>query len=38
MSNKAGVLDEMRRLAPKPRTRVLSVYAETSGIAYLVTP
>jgi SAM-dependent methyltransferase len=30
MSDKAGVLREMRRLAPRPRTRLLSVYAEAS--------
>ncbi len=30
MSDKAGVLHEMRRLAPRPQTRLLSVYAETS--------
>ena len=30
MSDKAGVLSEMRRLAPGPRTRLLSVYAEAS--------
>lgn len=30
MDDKTGVLREMRRLAPKPRTRFLSVYAETS--------
>jgi ubiquinone/menaquinone biosynthesis C-methylase UbiE len=30
MSDKTAVLDEMRRLAPKGRTRLLSVYAETS--------
>ena len=30
MRNKAGVLREMRRLAPIPRTRLLSVYAEAS--------
>jgi ubiquinone/menaquinone biosynthesis C-methylase UbiE len=30
MSDKADVLSEMRRLAPRPRTRLLSVYAETS--------
>lgn len=30
MSDKAGVLREMRRLAPRPHTRLLSVYAETS--------
>jgi hypothetical protein len=30
MSNKAGVLREMRRVAPKPYTRVLSVYSEAS--------
>jgi ubiquinone/menaquinone biosynthesis C-methylase UbiE len=30
MSDKIGVLNEMRRLAPKPETRLLSVYAEAS--------
>jgi len=30
MGNKAGVLNEMRRLAHKPQTRVLSVYGEAS--------
>ncbi len=30
MSDKAGALNEMRRLAPRPQTRLLSVYAETS--------
>jgi len=30
MSDKIGVLNEMRRLAPTPRTRLLSVYAEAS--------
>jgi ubiquinone/menaquinone biosynthesis C-methylase UbiE len=30
MGNKTGVLDEMRRLARTPHTRLLSVYAETS--------
>jgi SAM-dependent methyltransferase len=30
MSDKAGVLNEMRRLAPRPQTRLLSVYAEAS--------
>jgi len=30
MSDKAGVLKEMRRLAPRPKTRFLSVYAEAS--------
>lgn len=30
MSNKTAVLNEMRRLAPTPRTRLLSVYAEAS--------
>jgi ubiquinone/menaquinone biosynthesis C-methylase UbiE len=30
MSDKTGVLREMRRLAPAPRMRLLSVYAETS--------
>ena len=33
MSDKAGVLSEMRRLAPGPRTRLLSVYAEASVLA-----
>jgi ubiquinone/menaquinone biosynthesis C-methylase UbiE len=33
MSDKAGVLSEMRRLAPKPHTRLLSVYRETSVAA-----
>ena len=30
MSDKPGVLNEMRRTAPKPRMRLLSVYAEAS--------
>ncbi len=30
MSDKVGVLHEMRRLAPTPRTRLLSVFAEAS--------
>jgi SAM-dependent methyltransferase len=30
MRDKAGVLHEMRRLAPGPQTRLLSVYAEAS--------
>jgi ubiquinone/menaquinone biosynthesis C-methylase UbiE len=30
MSDKTAVLDEMRRLAPTPRMRLLSVYAEAS--------
>ncbi|MEA2725252.1 MAG: hypothetical protein QOH59_3023 [Gemmatimonadales bacterium] len=30
MSDKAGVLSEMRRLAPRPRTRLLSVFSEAS--------
>ncbi len=30
MSNRMGVLCEMRRLAPGPQTRLLSVYAEAS--------
>jgi SAM-dependent methyltransferase len=30
MSDKAGVLSEMRWLAPRPQTRLLSVYAEAS--------
>jgi len=30
MSDKAGVLNEMRRLAPGPQTRLLSVYGEGS--------
>jgi len=30
MSDKTGVLREMRRLAPKPHTRFLSVYSEAS--------
>ena len=31
MSDKRGVLDEMRRLAPKRGTRLLSVYSAASG-------
>jgi SAM-dependent methyltransferase len=30
MANKAGVLREMRRLAPRPYSRLLSVYSESS--------
>jgi ubiquinone/menaquinone biosynthesis C-methylase UbiE len=30
MGDKVGVLNEMRRLAPSPQTRLLSVYAEAS--------
>ena len=30
MSDKAGVLNEMRRLAPRPQTRLLSVFGEAS--------
>ena len=30
MSDKTGVLREMRRLAPNPHTRLLSVYSEAS--------
>jgi SAM-dependent methyltransferase len=30
MTDKAGVLREMRRLAPRPHTRLLSVYSEAS--------
>jgi SAM-dependent methyltransferase len=30
MADKAGVLREMRRLAPRPQTRLLSVFSETS--------
>lgn len=30
MSDKTGVLREMRRVAPKPQTRLLSVYSEAS--------
>jgi SAM-dependent methyltransferase len=30
MADKAGVLREMRRLAPSPHTRLLSVYSQTS--------
>jgi SAM-dependent methyltransferase len=33
MSDKAGVLREMRRLAPQPGTRLLSVFSETSVAA-----
>jgi SAM-dependent methyltransferase len=33
MTDKAGVLREMRRLAPKPHTRLLSVYSEASVAA-----
>jgi SAM-dependent methyltransferase len=33
MSDKAGVLNEMRRLAPRPQTRLLSVYAEASVLS-----
>jgi SAM-dependent methyltransferase len=33
MSDKAGVLSEMRRLAPRPRTRLLSVFSESSVAA-----
>jgi SAM-dependent methyltransferase len=33
MADKAGVLDEMRRLAPQPRTRLLSVFSEASVAA-----
>src|SRR5262249_42760098 len=33
MSDKLGVLKEMRRLAPQPRTRLLSVYAAASVLA-----
>jgi ubiquinone/menaquinone biosynthesis C-methylase UbiE len=33
MTDKAGVLGEMRRLSPKPRTRLLSVYSEASVAA-----
>lgn len=32
MSDKAGVLHEMRRLAPSPQTRLLSVFAEVSAL------
>jgi SAM-dependent methyltransferase len=32
MSDKVGVMKEMRRLAPRPRTRFLSVYSEASVI------
>jgi SAM-dependent methyltransferase len=30
MADKAGILREMRRLAPQPQTRLLSVFSETS--------
>jgi SAM-dependent methyltransferase len=30
MADKAGILREMRRLAPRPQTRLLSVFSETS--------
>jgi SAM-dependent methyltransferase len=30
MADKAGILREMRRLAPQPHTRLLSVFSETS--------
>jgi SAM-dependent methyltransferase len=33
MADKAGVLREMRRLAPRPHTRLLSVFSETSVAA-----
>jgi ubiquinone/menaquinone biosynthesis C-methylase UbiE len=33
MADKAGVLREMRRLAPKPHTRLLSVFSDTSVAA-----
>jgi SAM-dependent methyltransferase len=33
MTDKAGVLREMRRLAPRPRTRLLSVFSEGSVAA-----
>ena len=33
MTDKAGVLREMRRLAPNPHTRLLSVFSETSVTA-----
>jgi SAM-dependent methyltransferase len=33
MADKAGVLREMRRLAPQPQTRLLSVFSETSVAA-----
>jgi SAM-dependent methyltransferase len=33
MADKAGVLREMRRLAPRPRTRLLSVFSERSVAA-----
>ena len=33
MADKAGVLREMRRLAPRPHTRLLSVFSETSVVS-----
>lgn len=33
MSNKAGVLREMRRLSPKPHTRLVSVFSQASVAA-----
>jgi hypothetical protein len=33
MADQAGVLREMRRLAPRPRTRLLSVFSERSVAA-----
>jgi hypothetical protein len=33
MTDKAGVLREMRRLAPQPHTRLLSVFSEASVTA-----
>lgn len=33
MADKAGVLKEMRRLAPRPHTRLLSVFSESSVAA-----
>ncbi|HEY0350602.1 MAG TPA: methyltransferase domain-containing protein [Gemmatimonadales bacterium] len=33
MADKAGVLRELRRLAPKPHTRLLSVFSDTSVAA-----
>jgi SAM-dependent methyltransferase len=33
MSDKAGVLREMRRLAPRPQSRLISVYSENSVAA-----
>jgi SAM-dependent methyltransferase len=33
MGDKAGVLREMRRLAPRPRTRLLTVFSESSVAA-----